>query len=96
MVAIFMAMKDDPVVKLIFQRREELVETFYLCPFRFSLLEVMPGIDVRLYHVRSGILEFEIAFVGIDSEVPCGNLSNVDLYISPGYSLPSSFFRSMP
>jgi hypothetical protein len=30
LVAIFMAMKDDPEVKLIFQRREELVETFYL------------------------------------------------------------------
>jgi hypothetical protein len=64
------------VVKLIFQRREELVET-YLGPFRFILREVVPGLDVCLYYVRSGLLEFGIAFVGIDSEIPCGNLSNV-------------------
>jgi hypothetical protein len=79
MVAIFMAMKDDSVVKLIFRRREELVETFYLRPFRFTLREVVPGIDSCLYQVRSGLLEFEIECVGIDSEVPCGNLSNVEL-----------------
>jgi hypothetical protein len=77
MFAIFMAMKDNPVVNLIFESSEQIVETFYLGQFRFILYDVQ-GLDVCLYYVKSRLLEFEIAFVGIDSEILCGSESNFD------------------
>jgi hypothetical protein len=72
-------MKDDPALNCIFQKRAELVQIFHFGPFEFTLLEAMDGMDVCRYRVMMGLLEFEMVFVGVHSEVPCRTTSNVYL-----------------
>jgi hypothetical protein len=78
MACIFIAMKDNPILNFIFQKREELMSIFYLEDFRFALQEVVDGLHVCRCHVRRDLFELEMAFVAVDSEVACRNSSNVD------------------
>jgi hypothetical protein len=55
-----------------------MVQIFHFGPFEFTLLEAVDGMDVCQYRVMRGLLEFEMVFVGVHSEVPCGTSSNVD------------------
>jgi hypothetical protein len=46
MVTVYIAMKDNPALHVILQKRTELVQIFHFGSFEFTLLEVVPGMDV--------------------------------------------------
>ena len=75
---VYVALKDHPVLNVLFQRSSDLAQTFDFGPFVFNLLWNEGGTDIVRYHVTRGNFEVDIAFVGVDSTVPCGNHSNVD------------------
>ena len=77
-VMVFLALKDHPILNFLFQRRSELVQTFDIGPFVFNLLWTEGGLDIVRHHVTWGNFEVDIAFEGVYSTVPCGNLSKVD------------------
>ena len=77
-VTIFIALKNTTLINLIFQRRAELVQTFHVGQFEFSLYDNLQDLDVCSYVVKQGDQDFGISFVGIDCAVDCGTLSNVD------------------
>jgi hypothetical protein len=75
---VFIALKEHPLLKSIFQNGEELVQTFHISPFEFTLVEDAVDMDVCLYHVKQGQFQVHMTFIGLDSRVPCGKYSNVD------------------
>ena len=74
---VFIDLRDNTMIDLIFQRCLEVVRIFGIGAFVFTFEQVMVGIDICRYRVRRGEFEVEMVFVDIDSTVPCGNYSNV-------------------
>jgi hypothetical protein len=74
---VFLELKENPVIKLIFQIGAEPLQTFNTGRFEFSLFEDVEDMDVCRYHVKLVDCQVLITFLGIDS-VACGYHSNVD------------------
>jgi hypothetical protein len=53
-VIIFIALKEHPYIKLIFQNWEEPVQSFNIGTFQFTLFHDVDGLDVYRYHVTLG------------------------------------------
>jgi hypothetical protein len=53
---MFIALKEHPLLNLIFQPGEEPMQTFYIGPFHFILLHDVNDMDVCHYHVKLGIV----------------------------------------
>ncbi len=68
-VTVFIALKNNPLLKLVFQKRYTLREKFYIGHSRFALYQHLPHIDVCRYVVSRGGLQYRISFLGIDKEV---------------------------
>ena len=78
-VTEFIALKNNPLLKLIFQNGDTLKEIFYIGHSRFALYQHLPHIYVCRYVVSRGGLQYRISFLGIDTDVESGTGSNVDL-----------------
>ena len=78
-VTEFIALKNNPLLKLIFQNGDTLKEIFYIGHSRFALYQHLPHIYVCRYVVSRGGLQYRISFLGIDTDVEIGTGSNVDL-----------------
>ena len=77
-VSFFIALKDSPLLNLLFQREETLRESFYLGCYDFELYQNLQNMDACRYFVRRGGLQYAFTFLGIDSLVECGTQSNVE------------------
>ena len=66
-VTFSIALKNSPLINLIFQSGEALRETFYVGRLHFSLHQNLQHIDVSRYVVRRGNLQYWISFLGIES-----------------------------
>ena len=77
-VSFFTALKDSPLINLIFQRGEAQRDAFYIGRFHFTLYQNLPHADVCRYVVRRGSSDYCFTFLGIDSIVGCGTKSNID------------------
>ena len=78
LIMVFVALKDHPILNFLFQRPSELGQTFGIGTFEFTLLWNEGDIDVFRCHFKRGDFEVDVAFIGVDSTVPCGNHSNFD------------------
>jgi hypothetical protein len=77
-ITITIALKGCSVINLLFRNLEELVLTFQIGAFQFTLQQLDIDIgDIYRYDVRLGELELSVLFIGVYS-VPCGNYSNVN------------------
>jgi hypothetical protein len=77
-VAFFVALKSTTLINLVFQRARAPVENFQVGEFKFTLIDNLVDLDVCRYIVRLGEQNYWISFVGIDCDVECGTLPNVD------------------
>ena len=77
-VSFFIALKESPLINLIFQRGETLRDSFYLGRYHFELYQDLQHMDACRYVVRRGSLQYAFSFLGIDSPIDCGTSSNVD------------------
>ena len=77
-VSFFIALKNSPLLNLLFQRGETLRESFYLGRYHFEVYHNLQHMDACRYVVRRGGLRYAFSFLGIDSLVECGTTSNVD------------------
>ena len=75
---VFIALKNSPLLNLLFQRGETLRESFYLGRYHFELYQNLQHMDACRYVVRRGGLQYAFSFLGIDSIIECGTKSNVD------------------
>ena len=71
---MFIALKDNPLLHLIFQKGDTLGNILY----RQVQVQHLPLIDVCIYTASRDSLLYRISFLGIDSDVECGTESNVD------------------
>ena len=71
-------LKEKSLINLIFQKREEFVQTFKIGPFQFTLEQVEAGMDVGRYRVKLGRFGVMMGFIGVNSWDPCENYWNVD------------------
>ena len=71
------ALKDNPLINLLFQKREEIVRTFTISLFQFTIQQVDVANDVCLYSVKRGRFSVMMGFIGVDSWITCGKYSNV-------------------
>ena len=78
LATVFVALQENPLINLIFQKSEELVQTFNIGPFQFTLEKVEVCMAVCRYRVKRGRFGVMVGFIGVHSWVPCGNYSNVD------------------
>ena len=74
----FIALKNSPLVNLIFHRGQTLRETFCVGRYNFTLYQKLQHIDVCRYVVRLGNLQYYFSFLGIDSVVERDTNSNVN------------------
>jgi hypothetical protein len=74
---IFIALKSNHWLNLIFRRGKEAPHNFYAGPFNFNL-NATDGNDVCRYDVTCEDFVLRITFVGVDCSVPCGRRSNLD------------------
>ena len=65
-VSFFIALKESPLINLIFQKGETLREAFYIGHYHFTLYQNLPHADMCRYIVRKGSLEYYFTFFGID------------------------------
>ena len=77
-VSFFIALKNSPLINLIFQKRETPREAFYIGRYHFTLYQNLQHADVCRYVVRRGSLHYYFSFLGIDSIIECDTKSNVD------------------
>ena len=70
-VSFFIAMKESPLVNLIFQRKKLSIGRFH-----FTLYKSLPHADVCMYFVR-GSLDYCFTFLGIDCLFECDTRSNI-------------------
>jgi hypothetical protein len=70
-VCMFIALKEHPFLKLIFQIDEEPQQTFDIGPFHFILIADVEDMDVCRYHVTLGDDTMVMTFIGIDASIPC-------------------------
>ena len=77
-VSFFIALKESPLLNLLFQRGETQRDVFALGGFHFTLYQNLHHADVCRYVVRRGTSEFYFTFLGIDSLVECDTRSNID------------------
>ena len=77
-VSFFIALKDSPILNLLFQRGESLRESFNLGRYHFELYQDLQHMDACRYVVRRGGQQYAFSFLGIDSLIECGTTSNVD------------------
>jgi hypothetical protein len=76
-VTLFIALKDHPLLRLIFQNGEDPPAVFSIGPFEFALLQnASPGHACQ-FHVKLGDDTQIVTCLGIDSRV-CDVSSNVD------------------
>jgi hypothetical protein len=78
-VNIFFALKDNPLLKLIFQIGENPPAIFHVGPFEFALLQNVGTGDVCQYHIRLGDDTMIVTCIGIES-ASCGVYCNVDFF----------------
>jgi hypothetical protein len=92
-IGIAVALKNCPVLNLLFQNLEEFSLTLQIGAFQFILQQPVFDID-EIYHydVRLGGLEVSVVFMGVDS-VPCVNYSNVDFVNFVWHNLDVYSFR---
>jgi hypothetical protein len=76
-VDIFFALKDNPLLKLIFKVGENPPAIFHVGPFEFALLQNVSTGDVCQYHIRLGVDTLIVTCFGIES-ASCGVYCNVD------------------
>jgi hypothetical protein len=76
-VTLFIALKNIPLLNIIFQIGENPPAVFSVGPFEFALLDNASTGHVCQYHVKLGDDTQKVTCVGIDS-VSCGVASNVD------------------
>jgi hypothetical protein len=75
---MYIALRDAPLLNLIFQRREEQ-DAFNVEEFNFILVQEQADIDIFTYRVLSGVHFSELLFFfGVDASRICGPLSKVD------------------
>ena len=77
-VSFFIALKESPLINLIFQRGETQRDVFAIGRFHFTLSQNVPHADVCRYVVRRGTSEYYFTFLGIDSIIECDTRSNID------------------
>ena len=77
-VSFFIALKNSPLINLIFQRGETPREAFYIDRYHFTLYQNLQHADVCRYVVRRCSLQYYFAFLGIDSIGEWDIKSNVE------------------
>jgi hypothetical protein len=77
-MSFFIALKNTPLINLIFQRGGTLRENVSICRFNFTLYQNLEHIDVCRYFVRRRNLQDYFSFLGIDSVVEGDTKSNAD------------------
>jgi hypothetical protein len=76
-VTMFIALKDKPLLKLIFQIGENPPAVLYIGPNHFAILQNVGTWDVCQYHVKLGDDTIIVTCIGVDS-FSCVLRSNVD------------------
>jgi hypothetical protein len=88
---MYVALRDAPLLKLIFQRGEEL-GAFNVEEFSFILVQDQEDLDIFTYRVSSGVHFSELLFFSGSTSleiaglaptwilyISCGNISNVSI-----------------
>jgi hypothetical protein len=93
-MSLFMALTNNDILDILFQRTEIAFTLFHIGHFRFELISD-DGMDVTHYRVsyRDGFA-ITVTCVGVDSR-DCGPSSNFDFYISCGQISNGSGFVNM-
>lgn len=76
--ALFIALMDTPLIRLIFQRGPGTIQNFSIKAFGFTLMQSVPEEDIFIYHVTNGYFCMLIFFLGMDTSYGCDYRSSVD------------------
>ena len=76
--ALFIALTDTPLVRLIFQRGPDTIQNFSIKAFGFMLMQSVPEEDIFVYHVTNGYFCMLIFFLGVDTSCGCDYCSSMD------------------
>jgi len=61
-VSVFMVLDDRPIIRLIFQKGQAVIENFNICSFQFELMQVLK--DSCIYRMRNGDFGMPVFFYG--------------------------------
>jgi len=71
-----MILDDRPIIRLIFQKGQAVIQNFNIGSFQFELMQVIN--DSCIYHVRNDNFRMLMFFYSIDTDSRCDYRSNVD------------------
>ena len=75
---LFVALTDNPLLRLIFQKHDIYIDRFNINEFDFLLTGIKPGYDVFQYVVSCKNFSMLFLIIGINTSQFCNPLSNVD------------------
>ena len=72
-----MILDDRPIIRLIFQKGQAVIQNFNIGSFQFELMQVIN--DSCIYHVRNDNFRMLMFFYSIDTDSRCNYRSKVNL-----------------
>jgi len=75
-VSFFMVLDDRPIIRLIFQQRQKVIQNFDIGSFQFELMHMIN--DSCIYRVCNDNFSMLMFFYGVDTGSRCNYRSNVD------------------
>jgi len=75
-VSFFIILDDHPIIRLIFQKGESIIQNFNIGSFQFDLMQMLN--DSCIYRVRNENFNMLMFFYGIDTDSRCNYCSNVN------------------